>query len=48
MATLIVLDVFLKGGALLCLCDIYQNHVARDCGAECSTPPSDGTAEGRF
>ncbi|WP_187393059.1 hypothetical protein [Maritimibacter fusiformis] len=48
LAALVVLGVLLAGVALLALRDVYQNHIARECGAECGAPPSDGTVEGGF
>lgn len=48
VVALVVLGVLLAGGALLGFSDVYQNHIARDCGADCGTPPSDGTVEGGF
>lgn len=48
VVALVVFGVLLAAGALLGFCDVYQNHIARDCGAECGTPPSDGTVSGGF
>ena len=48
VVALVVLGVLLAGGALLGFSDVYQNHIARDFGADCGTPPSDGTGEGGF
>lgn len=48
LAALVVLGVLLAGVALLGFCDVYQNHVARDCGADCGTPPPSGIVRGGF
>lgn len=48
LAALVVLGVLLAGVALLGFCDVYQNHIARDCGADCGTPPPSGTVRGGF
>ena len=48
LAALVVLGVLLAGGALLGFYDVYQNHIVKDRGADCGTPPSDGTVEGGF
>ena len=46
VVALVVLGVLLAAGAFLGFCDVYQNHIARDCGADCSTPPPSGTVQG--
>ena len=48
IAALIVLGILLAGFAALGFCDIYQNHIIRDCGPDCGAPASDGTVEGGF
>ena len=48
VVALVVLGVLLAGGALMGFSDVYQNHIAKDCGADCGTPPSEGTVEAAF
>jgi len=44
IAALALLAVLLAGGALLGLRDVYQNHIARECGADCGRPAASGDA----
>lgn len=48
IAALVLLGILLAGFAALEFCDIYQNHIIRDCGPDCDAPPSDGAVEGGF
>lgn len=46
VGALVVLGILLAGVALLGFCDVYQNHIARDCGTECGMPAPENAAEG--
>lgn len=48
IAAFVALGILLAGLALVGVYDVYQNHIARDCGAECGTPPSGGAVQGGF
>lgn len=48
LVALAVLGVLLAGAGLMGFCDVYQNHVAKDCGADCGTRPPSGTVRGGF
>ena len=46
VAALAVFGLLLVGFALLGFSDVYRNHIARDCGADCGRPESEGAAQG--
>ncbi len=45
IAALVLLGILLAAFLLVGFCDVYQNHIVRDCGANCDRPPSDGAVQ---